>query len=197
MCPGTVTKCNIIECERYGVSIKFIFCDIIFMILAFLIIVMLFFLVAYTLRKSRSLTELYLSCCKMRANSAVTVAKALCNNFMLQKLIMSGNPIEEQGFLALADMLKENSALQSLDLVGCTTGTDGILNIVQVLQQNMTLKSLMLSKEHLANFSCIAVYSQVQDRIQWCPSNNVGEYNIKLYLLQNILYRMVSPDMYI
>mmetsp|Transcript_5148 Transcript_5148/g.11205 ORF Transcript_5148/g.11205 Transcript_5148/m.11205 type:complete len:387 (-) Transcript_5148:369-1529(-) len=69
---------------------------------------------------------------------------------VLQVLMLSGNPLEDQGVVALGNMLRSNSSLAALDLCNTGAGIQGIISVCTALgEANQTLSSLDLGSPTL------------------------------------------------
>ena len=94
---------------------------------------------ALLLRRTHSLTELYLVHCNIGEDGACQLAEALRDNSTLRELWLRDNPLGERGAKAL----------------------------VQSLAHNSSLKSLYLPQQYEDMISNSVVYGRVSNRISW------------------------------
>ena len=71
---------------------------------------------ALLLRRTHSLTELYLVECSIGEDDACQLAEALRDNSILRELWLHHNPLGERGAKALVESLAHNTSLKSLYL---------------------------------------------------------------------------------
>ena len=71
---------------------------------------------ALLLRRTHSLTELYLARCNLSEDGACQLAEALRDNSTLRVLSLRYNPLGERGAKALVESLAHNTSLKSLYL---------------------------------------------------------------------------------
>ena len=71
---------------------------------------------ALLLRRTHSVTELYLYNCSIGEDGACQLAEALRGNSTLKKLWLEGNQLGERGAKALVESLAHNTSLKSLHL---------------------------------------------------------------------------------
>ena len=94
---------------------------------------------ALLLKRTHSLTELYLRNCSINEDSACQLAEALRINSTLRILQLWGDPLGERGAKAL----------------------------VESLAHNTSVKDLYLSQEYEDMISNSVVYGRVRNRIRW------------------------------
>ena len=69
---------------------------------------------ALLLRRTHSLTELYLARCNLSEDGACQLAEALRDNSTLRVLWLWGNPLGERGAKALVESLAHNTSVKDL-----------------------------------------------------------------------------------
>ncbi|TPP44213.1 Leucine Rich repeat family protein [Leishmania donovani] len=110
----------------------------------------------YTLCQSL-MTNAMLKVLSMRHNNlspdgVVQLGRSLCRHPCLERLLLSGNAIEDEGACALATALGQPDApLVELDLVKTWLGDRGLMAIGVALQTNTSLRVLRVSDNHFTH----------------------------------------------
>ncbi|CBZ32470.1 hypothetical protein, conserved [Leishmania donovani] len=110
----------------------------------------------YTLCQSL-MTNAMLKVLSMRHNNlspdgVVQLGRSLCRHPCLERLLLSGNAIEDEGACALATALGQPDApLVELDLVKTWLGDRGLIAIGVALQTNTSLRVLRVSDNHFTH----------------------------------------------
>ncbi|GET86806.1 hypothetical protein, conserved [Leishmania tarentolae] len=110
----------------------------------------------YTLCRSL-MTNATLKVLSMRHNGlspdgVVQLGRSLCRHPCLERLLLSGNAIEDEGACALATALDHPAApLVELDLVKTWLGDRGLIAIGVALQTNTSLRVLRVSDNHFTH----------------------------------------------
>ena len=99
------------------------------------------------MKRSESLSSLYLNCGDIGDAGATALAEVLRTNTTLNSLGLCNNPgIGNPSVISLCEALKVNTTLSSLDLSGTGISDAGVLSLVEVLKTNASsLTSLLLS----------------------------------------------------
>ena len=100
------------------------------------------------------LVTLTLNDCKLDCRATCVIAEVLCSNTKLVALVLSYNPIGNEGVLALAEMfvLKKNKTLKKLDLSYCCNISQHAVQILKCSIKNND-REIELNLEHLNQLS--------------------------------------------
>ena len=107
------------------------------------------------MKRSESLSSLYLNCGDIGDAGATALAEVLRTNTTLNSLGLCNNPgIGNPSVISLCEALKVNTTLSSLDLSGTGISDAGVLSLVEVLKTNTSsLTSLSLSEIKISHHS--------------------------------------------
>ncbi|CCW64103.1 unnamed protein product [Phytomonas sp. EM1] len=94
-------------------------------------------------------------------------ADGLANNYFLQSLCLSGNPLGSSGANMLVKALLSNtrSALERLNLSSCSLGPTGGIHLASFLCRSQTLKDLNLADNQLNDESASAIAQATSNSI--------------------------------
>ncbi|KAK7198962.1 Leucine Rich repeat [Novymonas esmeraldas] len=89
---------------------------------------------------------------RLSADGVVQLGRALCRHPCLERLLLSGNPIEDEGACALATALGQpDASLIELDVAQTWLGDRGLIAIGVALQTNASLRVLHVSDNHFSH----------------------------------------------
>ena len=103
--------------------------------------------------------------CNLTCNGAENIGETLRTNKTLKHLIISNNPIGDDGISAIASGITSNAntALIELNISHCEFHSKGIKSIANVLKINRTLKRLNISKNHIGDDAISTLGLDIQD----------------------------------
>ena len=104
---------------------------------------------AVVLKANKSLHSLNLESNRLGPAAIALIANAIESNFVLKRLLLSGNPVEDEGAIALGRALKSDGALEELGLSQCGIGVAGGKALAEGLKDNLTMVKLDLLRNCL------------------------------------------------
>ncbi|XP_040834185.1 NACHT, LRR and PYD domains-containing protein 11 [Ochotona curzoniae] len=132
--------------------------------------------------------------CDIKANMCGEVASLLVNSRNLKKLILSNNPLKDEGVKILCDaLLQPGCCLESLVLLFCCLTEACCNSLATVLLLNKTLKHLDLSVNFLQNTGVLILLMPLvlptctirELELSGCFFNSDACYNLSTAILRN------------
>ncbi|CAB9510446.1 NLR family, CARD domain containing 3 [Seminavis robusta] len=94
-----------------------------------------------------TVTDLDLSDCGITVQGIRNICEYMKTNTSIQRLIMWGNAVGDEGAGLIADMLRENKTLRILCIMGSRIGVEGFSHISRGLAHNKTLETIFLGND--------------------------------------------------
>lgn len=106
------------------------------------------------LASNSNLQELCLRRCSIGVVGCCVIAKGLEVNKVIKKLVLTSNPILDDGAKAIGRALASNRSLEELNMAKCSIGEPGAIGLANGLKRNTVLKTCDLK------FNCFTHRSQ-------------------------------------
>jgi hypothetical protein len=137
---------------------------------------------------------------------AIIIAESLERNNTLTELNLSGNLIGSEGAKAIAKALGHNVSLISVDMSSNDIGTEGIQNIGLALQKNSSLLSLNIAANPL-NIDGAKLMAEISlqsnalirfdlDKLSQSESMTIARQNVAKDQLFNYSPKKITPEVY-
>ena len=139
------------------------------------------------LQSNVTLKELNLEATCITTHHIKEIMKALSVNTVLQKLVISRNPIYDAGATAISKCLQCNDSLKVLCMSNCTIGSAGALEIAEALKENVTLQKLDISFNEAMNDDSLIKFSTFLE-----DNHTLKKLNISMFQINSVSEGMLQ-----